>query len=177
MGEEHEIYRVSILFHHRELSMIFAISNNDKAIFQFRLNLIGGFLLKWRFFKILNQNLIFPTNSKSLGSLNLRYFKNIARSHRFSNLPLLKPEFANPSQIKQSVGTREHLWELMGTYLGRDSRSIQKQIVNHIEYTLGLTRFNFKDFNAYQATAFSVRDRLIEQLNDANEYFDVSKRL
>jgi starch phosphorylase len=65
----------------------------------------------------------------------------------------------------------------MGTYLGRDSRSIQKQIVNHIEYTLGLTRFNFKDFNAYQATAFSVRDRLIEQLNDANEYFDVSKRL
>lgn len=62
----------------------------------------------------------------------------------------------------------------MGTYLGRDSRSIQKQIVNHIEYTLGLTRFNFKDFNAYQATAYSVRDRLIEQLNDANEYFNVS---
>jgi starch phosphorylase len=61
----------------------------------------------------------------------------------------------------------------MGTYLGRDNRSIQKQIVNHIEYTLGLTRFNFKDFNAYQATAFSVRDRLIEQLNDANEYFNV----
>jgi len=50
----------------------------------------------------------------------------------------------------------------MGTYLGRDNRSIQKQIVNHIEYTLGLTRFNFKDFNAYQATAYSVRDRLIE---------------
>jgi hypothetical protein len=38
---------------------------------------------------------------------------------------------------------------------------------------LGLTRFNFKEFNAYQATAFSVRDRLIEQLNDTNEYFNV----
>ncbi len=74
---------------------------------------------------------------------------------------------------KGTVGTREQLWELMGTYLGRDGRSIQKQIVNHIEYTLGLTRFNFKDFNAYQATAYSVRDRLIEQLNDANEYFNV----
>ena len=61
----------------------------------------------------------------------------------------------------------------MGTYLGRDSRSIQKQIVNHVEYTLGLTRFNFKEFNTYQATAFSVRDRLIEQLNDSNEYFNV----
>jgi len=45
--------------------------------------------------------------------------------------------------------------------------------VNHVEYTLGLTRFNFKDPNAYQATAYSVRDRLIEQLNDSNEYFNV----
>jgi len=44
--------------------------------------------------------------------------------------------------------------------------------VNHVEYTLGLTRFNFKDPNAYQATAYSVRDRLIEQLNDSNEYFN-----
>jgi starch phosphorylase len=74
---------------------------------------------------------------------------------------------------KGTANAREQLWELMGTYLGRDSRSIQKQIVNHIEYTLGLTRFNFKDLNAYQATAFSVRDRLIEQLNDANEFFNV----
>ena len=45
--------------------------------------------------------------------------------------------------------------------------------MNHVEYTLGLTRFNFKDFNTYQATAYSVRDRLIEQLNDSNEYFNV----
>ena len=70
-------------------------------------------------------------------------------------------------------GTRENLWGLMKSYIGRDSRSIQRSIVNHVEYTLGLTRFNFKDFNAYQATSFSVRDRLIEQLNDSNEYFNV----
>jgi hypothetical protein len=37
----------------------------------------------------------------------------------------------------------------MNAYQGRDSRSIQRSIVNHVEYTLGLTRFNFKDFNAY----------------------------
>jgi glycogen phosphorylase len=71
-------------------------------------------------------------------------------------------------------GTRENLWSLMETYIGRDSRSIQRSVVNHVEYTLGLTRFNFKDFNAYQATSMSVRDRLIEQLNDSNEYFNVS---
>jgi starch phosphorylase len=62
----------------------------------------------------------------------------------------------------------------MKSYIGRDGRSIQRSIVNHVEYTLGLTRFNFQDFNAYQATAYSVRDRLIEQLNDSNEYFNVS---
>lgn len=44
--------------------------------------------------------------------------------------------------------------------------------MNHVEYTLGLTRFNFKEVNAYQATSLSVRDRLIEQLNDSNEYFN-----
>lgn len=48
-------------------------------------------------------------------------------------------------------------------------------MVNHIEYTLGLTRFNFKEINAYQATSLSVRDRLIEQLNDTNEYFNVRR--
>ena len=71
-------------------------------------------------------------------------------------------------------GTREQLWSLMGTYIGRDKRSIQRSVVNHVEYTLGLTRFNFKELNAYQATSLSVRDRLIEQLNDTNEYFNVS---
>jgi hypothetical protein len=33
----------------------------------------------------------------------------------------------------------------MGTYIGRDKRSIQRSVVNHVEYTLGLTRFNFTD--------------------------------
>ncbi|TNV86445.1 hypothetical protein FGO68_gene14037 [Halteria grandinella] len=82
-----------------------------------------------------------------------------------------RPEFANAA-LKVSEGTRENLWSLMNSYQGRDSRSIQRSIVNHVEYTLGLTRFNFKDFNAYQATSYSVRDRLIEQLNDSNEYFN-----
>jgi len=43
--------------------------------------------------------------------------------------------------------------------------------VNHVEYTLGLTRFNFNNFGAYQATSLSIRDRLIEAWNDTNEYF------
>jgi len=64
----------------------------------------------------------------------------------------------------------EKLWELMGSYIGGDKRSIQRSIVNHVEYTLARTRFNFDNFGAYQATAYSVRDRLLEAWNDTQQY-------
>lgn len=54
----------------------------------------------------------------------------------------------------------------MGSYLGTDQTSIKKQIVNHVEYTLARTRFDFDNFGAYQAAAYAVRDRLLESWND-----------
>ena len=68
------------------------------------------------------------------------------------------------------------MWELMSSYIGHDSRSIQRSIVNHVEYTLARTRFDFDDKGAYQATAYSVRDRLIEAWNDTQEFHTVSKQ-
>lgn len=41
-------------------------------------------------------------------------------------------------------------------------------IVNHIQYTLARTRFDFKSIHCYQGAAHSVRDRLIEYFNDTN---------
>jgi glycogen phosphorylase len=41
------------------------------------------------------------------------------------------------------------LWKLMKSYLRTDVRSIERQIVNHVEYTVAKTRFNFTIFNAY----------------------------
>jgi len=38
---------------------------------------------------------------------------------------------------------QEKLWELMDEYIGHDKISIQKQIVDHIEYTLAKSRFDF----------------------------------
>ena len=58
----------------------------------------------------------------------------------------------------------------MKTYIGTDQRSIQRSVVNHVEYTLARTRFNFDNFGAYQAAAYSVRDRLIESWNDTDAY-------
>lgn len=42
-----------------------------------------------------------------------------------------------------------------------DVLSIQQGIVNHVEYTMARSRYKFDDFEAYQATSLSLRDRLI----------------
>lgn len=66
---------------------------------------------------------------------------------------------------------RDKLYKLMESYLPVDKHSIQRQIVNHVEYTLACTRFNMDGTSAYRAAAFSVRDRLIEAFNDTNAFF------
>lgn len=82
---------------------------------------------------------------------------------------LYRPEFGEPRQ-------KEKMWELMSSYMGSDQRSIQRSIVNHVEYTLARTRFDFDNKGAYQAAAYSVRDRLIEAWNDTQQYHTVSRR-
>ena len=76
---------------------------------------------------------------------------------------LRRPSFAKKTKLQG-----EKLWEIMGTYLSSDIDSIQKQIVNHIEYTLAMNRFNFDNSGCYYAAAYSIRDRLIESWNDTN---------
>jgi starch phosphorylase len=66
------------------------------------------------------------------------------------------------------------MWELMSSYLGTDRGAIQRQIVNHVEYTLARTRFNFDNFGAYQAASFAVRDRLLESWNDTQQYHEAN---
>jgi len=74
-----------------------------------------------------------------------------------------RPEFGIGAQGTEK---NEKIWELMSSYIGSDKKSIQRSIVNHVEYTLARTRFNFDNFGAYQAASYSIRDRLIEAWND-----------
>ena len=69
------------------------------------------------------------------------------------------------------------MWELMNTYLGSDERDIQKSVVNHVEYTLARTRFDFNNQYACKATSHSVRDRLLEAWNDTQQYQTVSEKV
>jgi starch phosphorylase len=76
---------------------------------------------------------------------------------------LYRPEF----RIKEKYKVKsEKLWRLMDVYLPKDKISIQKSIVNHIEYTLGRTRFDLDNFVIYQGVSLSVKDRLLESWND-----------
>lgn len=52
----------------------------------------------------------------------------------------------------------ELLYSLMDTYIKNDVLSIQKSIVDHVEYTVARSRYKFDDFEAYQ-----VRTRRLER--------------
>ncbi|KAF3451432.1 hypothetical protein FNV43_RR07527 [Rhamnella rubrinervis] len=65
----------------------------------------------------------------------------------------------------------ERMFALMDRFLKNDPISLQKDILDHVEYTVARSRFNFDDFEAYQALSHSVRDRLIERWHDTQLYF------
>ena len=78
---------------------------------------------------------------------------------------LYRPEFSSSCNLDKN----EKLWNLMSTYVPKDIETIQKSIVNHSEYTLARTRFDFDRKSCYGATAHSIRDRLIESWNDTQQ--------
>ncbi|QHO14799.1 Glycogen phosphorylase [Arachis hypogaea] len=69
----------------------------------------------------------------------------------------------------------ERMYSLMDGFLKNDPISLQKDILHHVEYTVARSRFSFDDFEAYQALAHTVRDRLIERWHDTHIYFKRTK--
>lgn len=49
----------------------------------------------------------------------------------------------------------ERMFELMDGFLKNDPLSLQKDILDHVEYTVARSRFSFDDFEAYQVLTFS----------------------
>ena len=79
-----------------------------------------------------------------------------------------RPEFHTELKGEDKA---EKLWNLMAEYIPVDKSVIQKSIISHVEHTLARTRFNFDKSSCYRATAFSIRDRLIESWNDTQQLF------
>jgi len=89
---------------------------------------------------------------------------------------IFRPEFQMNEKLKEKS---EKLWRMMESYLPRDKQSIQKSIIDHIEYTLARTRFSLDKQIIYQGTSLSVRDRLLEAWNDSQSVIKINhpKRL
>ena len=84
------------------------------------------------------------------------------------NIKQFRPEFHSDLKGEEKS---ENLWKLMAEYIPADKVTIQKSIISHVEHTLARTRFNFDKSSCYRATAFSIRDRLIESWNDTQQLF------
>ncbi|CAG8675633.1 8755_t:CDS:10 [Funneliformis caledonium] len=61
------------------------------------------------------------------------------------------------------------LWEKYGVGESDDKEAIQKSFIRHVTTTLARSMFNIDNFSAYQATAHTVRDRLIQRWNDTQQ--------
>lgn len=79
-----------------------------------------------------------------------------------------RSEFVGLRSRLESKTTK--LWSLMDSYTPRDLLTIQKSVIQHIEYTLARTRFNLDDQSLYIGTSLSVRDRLLENWNDTHNF-------
>ena len=97
----------------------------------------------------------------------------ILRAHFSSTHEIARPDAAPSTEPQGSTKRRQHdlLYSLMDRYLRNDVMSVQESIVNHVEYTMARNRYHFDDFEAYNAAAFAVRDRLIESWNDTQQHF------
>ncbi|GFR48003.1 hypothetical protein Agub_g9829 [Astrephomene gubernaculifera] len=88
-----------------------------------------------------------------------------------SSTDVSRPKFERFEAAAQGQMSKARLHTLMDTYIKNDVLSIQEDIVNHVEYTMARSRVRFDNFEAYQATSFSLRDRLIERWNDTQTWF------
>lgn len=92
-----------------------------------------------------------------------------ALSRSASKRPAPPPGAAGAAS--KSSTKKQLLANLMDTYTKSDVLSIEESIVQHVEYTLARSRYSFDDLEAYLATGYSLRDRLIEAWNDTNVHF------
>jgi starch phosphorylase len=65
---------------------------------------------------------------------------------------------------------RSNLWSQLSRPDKNDLESIEKSICRHVSKTLARSSSNVDGFAAYQATALSVRDRLIDLWNATQQF-------
>lgn len=90
--------------------------------------------------KGLEEQKVEPVTEAPLKRANSKF--NLAEEN--ADKKLYRPQFGADEK-----DANEKIWELMSSYIGTDQKAIQRSIINHVEYTLARTRFNFDNLGAY----------------------------
>eukprot|EP00898_Chlorokybus_atmophyticus_P008008 jgi/Chlat1/8208/Chrsp76S07635 len=97
--------------------------------------------------------------------------KDLAANGHVVSPPEARPkDIVNEAEMMDNGDHKDMLYTLSSSYKPRDIASIQRSVVNHVEYTLARRRYKFDASNFYLATAHSLRDRLIERWTDTHQY-------
>ncbi|WCL50269.1 glycogen/starch/alpha-glucan phosphorylase [Leptospira sp. GIMC2001] len=56
-----------------------------------------------------------------------------------------------------------------------DPASIESQFCHHLEYTIGKTKYDIKNEDIYKALGYTIRDFLIDRLNETHEVYENEK--
>ena len=88
--------------------------------------------------------------------------------HNLQKKPLYNE---NTEYIEES--SKNKIFDFLQKFSPKDKLTIENSIIKHIEYTLGRTRFDLNNEYIYQGTALSVRDRLLEQWNATQTFFNI----
>jgi len=107
-----------------------------------------------------------------------RKIKEETKSAMDSELKTSKSRFElqdnNEPAIRNKTGKFN---EVANAYIPYEKTAIKKQIIGHIERTLGKPLTNITEGQIFDAVILSIRDRLFECLNDTNQRFTDSKIL
>lgn len=63
-------------------------------------------------------------------------------------------------------GKNSKIYELMSTYLGYSKEDLMRSILYHMEFSLARSRFSLNRISCMNASALSVKDRILEIWND-----------
>ncbi|KAL0222293.1 hypothetical protein RCL1_002147 [Eukaryota sp. TZLM3-RCL] len=66
------------------------------------------------------------------------------------------------------------LWRLVSAYLPFDTSTILRHVASHLEFSLARSRFSYDPEALFIATAYSIRDRLLQFWNDTNQNFNAT---
>ena len=78
-----------------------------------------------------------------------RVIKVVLNAHYLKSSGHARPEDGT-SNMADEPRKKDLLYSLMDNYIKNDVLAVQKSVVNHVEYTLGRSRYRFDDFEAYQ---------------------------